>query len=65
MLNLSKEQWLGILRHIIGGVGPLLVLKGLADEQTVALVGGMILSIGAIVASVKAPEKSDAARGKL
>ena len=57
MLNLSKEQWLGILRHVVGGVGPLLVLKGVVDEQTVSLVGGMVLSIGAIVASVKAPEK--------
>ena len=49
MLNLSKEQWMGIIRHVLTFGGGILITKGLIDEGVWAEVsGGVITLVGAI-----------------
>lgn len=48
-MKLSKEQILGIVRHILTFAGGIVVMKGLTDETTVTeIVGGVITLTGAI-----------------
>ena len=48
-MKLSKEQILGIVRHILTFAGGICVMKGLTDETTVTeIVGGVITLTGAI-----------------
>jgi hypothetical protein len=49
MKNLTKEQFLGILRHTLTFVGGILITNGLLEESLVAeLTGGVITLAGAI-----------------
>ena len=49
MKDLSKEQFLGIVRHILTFVGGFLVMKGIIDESLVTeLSGGLTTLIGGI-----------------
>lgn len=47
LFGLSVEVWLGFIRHLLTGVGGLLVSYGLMDESTVvSVVGGVMTVIG-------------------
>ena len=49
MKNLTKEQFLGIVRHTLTFVGGIVVAKGLVDESTVTeIIGGVLTLTGAI-----------------
>lgn len=56
----TREQWLGIIRHILTSFGPLLAYVGIeiSEEVWVALVGAAMTIIG-FIWSVKAPEKKN------
>ncbi len=48
-MKLTREQFLGILRHTLTFVGGIIVMKGIVDEATwTELVGGVITLSGAI-----------------
>lgn len=53
----TKDQILGILRHVITFVGGLLVAKGKLDPQAVETIGGAVISIVGFFLSMAAPEK--------
>lgn len=44
-LKLSKEQWLGIVRHTLTFVGGILITKGLVDEGIWAEISGAALTL--------------------
>ena len=49
MKNLTKEQFLGILRHTLTFVGGVLVTNGILDESVIIeLTGGVMTLAGAI-----------------
>lgn len=56
--KLSKEQWLGIVRHVITFGGGLLVAKGVIDEATLTEVSGAILTILGSIWSVSAKKQA-------
>lgn len=45
MENLSKEQFLGIVRHVLTFVGGFLVMKGIIDESIVTELSGAITTL--------------------
>jgi hypothetical protein len=45
MKSLSKEQLLGILRHVLTFAGGFLVLRGLVDESLVMELSGAIITL--------------------
>jgi hypothetical protein len=46
---MKKEQFLGILRHVLTFTGGILVLKGLLDESLVLeLTGGIVSLVGTL-----------------
>lgn len=49
MKNLTKEQFLGIVRHTLTFIGGFLVTQGVLDESIVMeLTGGVVTLAGAI-----------------
>jgi hypothetical protein len=53
-LKLTKEQWLGIVRHSLTFVGGILIAKGLVDEGIWAEISGAALTLVGGVWSVAA-----------
>jgi hypothetical protein len=48
-LKLNRNQWVGILRHVLTFGGGILIAKGLVDESTWSEVSGSVLAlVGAI-----------------
>jgi hypothetical protein len=48
-MKLTKEQVLGIVRHVLTFAGGFVVAKGVADEATVAtIIGSVCTLVGAI-----------------
>jgi hypothetical protein len=48
-MKLTKEQFLGILRHSLTFVGGILLMKGIVDEATLTeVVGGAVTLAGTI-----------------
>lgn len=48
-MNLTQDQWLGIIRHTLTFAGGILITKGLVDESIWAEIsGGAIALIGAV-----------------
>lgn len=54
---MKKEQVLGILRHILTGIGVLAVSKGCTDETTALEIGGGLITLLSAVWSVASPDK--------
>ncbi len=54
---MKKEQVLGILRHILTGIGVLAVSKGYTDETTALEIGGGLITLLSAVWSVASPDK--------
>ena len=44
-LNLSKDQWLGIVRHALTFVGGILIAKGVVDSGLWAEISGAALTL--------------------
>jgi hypothetical protein len=44
-LNLSKEQWLGVIRHSLTFIGGILIAKGIIDEALWAEISGGALTL--------------------
>ena len=51
-LKLSQEQVNGVIRHVMTGVGSILIMKGTVDEATWVVVTGSILGVAGILWSV-------------
>lgn len=51
-LNLSREQVLGILRHVLTFGGGLLIAKGLVDDTAWSEISGSVLTLVGTVWSV-------------
>jgi hypothetical protein len=48
-MKLTREQVLGIVRHVLTFAGGIVIAKGIADESTVnEIIGGVITLTGAI-----------------
>jgi hypothetical protein len=57
-MNLTKEQVLGILRHVLTFVGGTVVAKGLTDDATVTeIIGGIITLTGTIWSVIEKNKK--------
>lgn len=51
---MSKEQFLGIVRHVLGAAGAYLIAIGVVDEGLVAEVTGALMTLAAVVWSLLA-----------
>lgn len=56
-MKLTKEQFLGILRHTLTFVGGILVMKGIVDDGTFAEISGAALTLAGSIWSVVAKNK--------
>lgn len=54
---MNKSQVLGIVRHLLAGIGVWLSTTGLVDESTWEAVGGAVITLVGVVWSVASPEK--------
>lgn len=50
---MTQEQVNGIIRHVMSGVGAVLIMKGVIDAETWVVVTGSVLGIASILWSVK------------
>jgi hypothetical protein len=53
-MKLTKEQILGIMRHVLTFVGGILVMHGIADETAVTEIAGGIMTLTGAIWSVVA-----------
>jgi len=51
-MKLTKEQFLGILRHTLTFSGGILVMKGLVDESLWAEVAGGVIALAGSIWSI-------------
>jgi len=51
-MKISQEQVNGIIRHVMTGVGSILIMKGTVDESTWFVVTGSLLGVVGILWSV-------------
>lgn len=52
MKSFSKEQFLGIVRHVLTFVGGFLVMQGLVDESMVTEISGAIVTLAGGIWSI-------------
>ena len=57
MKKLSLEQLLGILRHLLTGVGMILVTVGVLDSEATETIIGLLLSVVSVFWSVKSKKQ--------
>ena len=57
MIVMSREQWLGIIRHILTFAGGWVVAQGIISEAELVEVIGALMTLVGLVWSAKAPEK--------
>jgi len=53
-MKLSREQWMGILRHALTFGGGILITKGLVDETLWAELSGSVVTLVGAVWSIVA-----------
>ncbi len=56
-MKLTKEQFLGIVRHTLTFVGGILVMKGIVDDAAYAELSGAVLTLAGGLWSVVAKNK--------
>lgn len=49
---MNQEQFAGIVRHILGAVGALVISKGIADESLVIQATGALGTLAAVAWSI-------------
>lgn len=49
---MNSEQIQGIVRHLIGALGALVIARGIADESVVIQAGGAVSTLVAVIWSV-------------
>ena len=54
---MSREQWLGIIRHILTFAGGWIVAQGWLNEAELVEVIGAVMTLVGLVWSARAPEK--------
>lgn len=57
---MTKEQWLGIIRHLLTIAGGFLISKGWLDESDLMEIIGAVITIVGVVWSARSPEKKQA-----
>jgi hypothetical protein len=59
MKGLSKEQFLGIVRHVLTFVGGFLVMQGLLDESLVVELSGAVVTLAGGIWSIVDKNKAE------
>lgn len=54
---MTREQWLGIIRHILTFAGGWVVAQGWIDESTLVEVVGAVMTLVGLIWSANTPEK--------
>jgi hypothetical protein len=49
IIKLNREKSLSVLRHVLTGIGAVLIAKGLVEESAVQEVTGFILTLSGLV----------------
>jgi hypothetical protein len=57
-MKLTKEQLLGIVRHVVTFVGGVLVTKGLIDNSMVQEILGGVTTLAGVIWSIVAKNKA-------
>lgn len=58
MNYINKDQFLGVIRHIVTFVGGILVARGKLDVGSVETIAGIVSTVAGLVLSFIAPEKT-------
>ena len=58
MNYINKDQFLGVVRHIVTFVGGILVARGKLDVGSVETIAGIVSTVAGLVLSFIAPEKT-------
>lgn len=58
MQYINKDQFLGVIRHIVTFVGGVMVARGKLDATSVETIAGIVSTIAGLVLSFIAPEKT-------
>jgi hypothetical protein len=53
----TKDQILGLIRHVVTFVGGILVARGKIDPTQIETIGGIIITVAGFLFSMLAPEK--------
>lgn len=59
MKGLSKEQFLGIVRHVLTFVGGFLVMQGVLDEGLVVELSGAVVTLAGGIWSIVDKNKAE------
>ena len=59
MKSLSKDQFLGIVRHVLTFVGGFLVMQGLVDETMATEMSGAIVTLAGGIWSILDKHKAE------
>lgn len=54
MSNLTKEQFIGVVRHVLTFVGGFLVMQGLVDESMAVELSGAVVTLAGGIWSIVA-----------
>ena len=55
---ITSEEFGGVVRAVVAGVGGFLVGKGYIDAETAALIGGAVVTIGVAIWSIVIKRKA-------
>lgn len=58
MFGVSKEQILGLVRHIITFIGGILVARGKIDPGQIETIAGIVATVAGFLLSLMSPEKT-------
>jgi len=52
-MKMTLEQFLGVVRHFLTGLGSILMVYGILDSTTTEILSGLIISVVSVVWSIK------------
>ena len=58
MKNLTRDQFMGILRHVLTFLGGFLVIQGIAEESLVSEISGAIVTLAGGIWSIVSKNKN-------
>jgi len=52
MKKITKQQWLGLIRHLLSFIGGILITQGIIDEMVYTEISGALITVVAGIWSI-------------